>query len=55
MQSAKSNSRGARRIETDVEGLTIVKYRAATSRRVIEVLSAMSTSTTTSSTRTSFR
>jgi hypothetical protein len=55
MQSAKSNSRGARRIETDVEKLTTAKYMAATSRRVIEVLNATSTSTTTSSTRTGFR
>jgi hypothetical protein len=55
MQNAKSKSRGARRIETDVERLTIAKYKAATSRRVIEVLSVTSTSTTMSSTRTSFR
>jgi hypothetical protein len=55
IQSAKSNSRGARRIETNVERLTIAKYKAASSRRVIEVLNATSTSTTTPSTRTSFR
>ena len=51
IQSAKSDTRGPRRTETDLESLSIANYRAAISRRVTK---ATSTSMTASSTRSSF-